>query len=328
MDNYMLFLVLGDKKINITKYISSLNWKNSLGALGTELSFSVVRKSTSIDAPDLDYIKVGTKLLLTNGENEIFRGIIVTLGTELLKQSITALDFAFYLNKSKTIKQFRDVSASLAISSLLSEFRVPVGEIVNIPTNITKIYKGNTVAEIIIDILKQATDESSIKYRLEMRAGKVHIMKYEKLLIKPTFQRAINIEPLDISKSIAAVTKQESIVEMKNSIIAEKSEGASVQVDDEISIKEFGLLQEVISIDDKDSSKARNIAKNTLKELNKVTESIEVQLLGSDLLNSGRIIDLDEAKFDLVGPYLIKACSHTYQNSIHKASVTLERYIS
>lgn len=321
-----MYLLLENKKVDITPLIGTLGWKNSLGALGTEVTFNVARNYHDKEISRLDLIKVGSKILLMNKEDEIFRGIVVDRGTELFQRSIVALDFAFYLNESKIIKQFRRANASTAIEQLLNQFKVPIGHIVKISTMITKIYKDNTIAEIIKDILKQATEETGVKYRLEMRAGKVYIILYEKLKIKAFYSPSDNLYLFDVTKALGRISKKESMRPMRNSIVVETNGKQSFIVSDQEGIDEYGLLQDVITIDDKNKAQQRNIAKNKLRTENKIAEDIDIEVLGSDLLNSGRILEVNEPVFELEGEYLIKACMHTYQNSIHKAALTLERY--
>lgn len=331
MDNYRLILLKNDRQFNITPLASNLSWSDSIETLGTQLSFDVARNTKDRYMVNYDLINVQDKVLLSNNGIEVFRGIITDVTTEGLRKKVTAFDYAFLLNQSKTIKQFNRITASDGVRQLCNQFNIPIGSIVLIPTLISKIYKDKTIAEIIKDILNQATRELGIRYRLEMRAGKLHIEKYTDLIVKGTFQPAYNIAPFDVEKAIGEVNKQESIQDMKNCIVVtsydEKSTRVLAKAEDLESIAETGLLQELVSVDNKDTSQANNIAQKKLKLLDRITENISVPLMGDDRVRSGRIINLESKMFNLAGTYLVKACTHTYQNGIHRMTVGVESVV-
>lgn len=332
MDNYTLTLVKDNGSVrDITRLSGNLSWRDSIDTLGMELNVNVARNVEDRYMRGLDIVELGDKIILKNNSDEIFRGIIVDLSTEKYKKAITAFDYAFYLNQSKTIIQFNKVRADNAIKQLCSKFNVPIGNITDIPASITKIYKDSTIADIIRDILKQTTDSLGIKYRLEMRSGKLYIEKYIDLIITPRFKPASNLASFNPVSRIGNISKNESIADMRNSILIsssdEKSSRVVAEAEDDNSIAKFGLLQEVESIDDKDMAQARNIAQNKLRELNRIGQDISLKLLGDDNVRAGRILEIDNDMFSLKGQYLVKDCTHMYHKRIHTMDLTLEEVI-
>lgn len=333
MDDYKLTLIKNSGEIkDLTNYSRKLSWKDNIDTLGMELSFDVARNTEDKHMKNYDVVDIGDKVALTNKNKEIFRGIVVDLGTERFTKSITAFDYAFYLNQSKTIIQFNKILASEAIVQLCKEFKVPTGTITKIPTLINKIYKEDTISDIIKDILKQATKETGMKYRLEAREGKIFIEKYTDLIINPTFKPAFNVAAIGVMEAIGGISKTESITEMRNSIlVTSNNEGNSrvaANAIDEENISKFGLLQEVESVDDETIGEAKNIANNKLRELNKIGEDISIgPLLGDDIVRSGRILEINNDTFSLSGQYLIKDCTHNCHNNIHTMNITVERVI-
>lgn len=332
MDNYTIFLIK-DNGITrkITNISSGLSWRDSINTLGMELNMVQVRNINDRYMRNYDLAETGDKIVLKNNGNEIFRGIIVNLSIDRYSKSITAFDYAFYLNQSKTIIQFNNKRADECIKQLCNKFNVPIGNITSIPITITKIYKDKTVADIIRDILKQAIDSLGMKCRLEMRAGKLYIERYTDLIVVPKFKPAPNISSFNPLRAIGSISKTESITDMRNSILItsndEKSSRVIAEAKDDNNIAKFGLLQEVEAIDDKNIAQARTIAKNKLKELNRIGENISIRLLGDDNVRSGRILEIENEMFNLKGRYLVKDCTHTYQNRIHTMDLTLEKVI-
>ena len=331
MDKYNIVLIKNTgKAYNITKFSSGLTWSDDLETLGTKLNFAVARNADDKYLQNYDIVETGDKVLLYNDTEEVFRGIITDTDLSRYGKAVTCFDYAFYLNQSKTVKQFYKIQASKAIIELCKAFSVEVGKIDAMNTLITKIYKDKTIAEIIKDIIEQATKETGIKYRLEMRAGKIYIVKYIEISIDPVFYTSES-ESFKILNAIGEITKSESIQEMKNSILVtsddEKSSSIKSTSKDVDNIEKYGLLQEVITVDKKNESQAKNIANNKLKELKKKKKNITLSLLGSDELRAGRILTINNKLFNLSGKYLIKSSSHTVNNSIHNCSVTVEKAV-
>lgn len=328
MDNYTLYLFKKNERFNITNLINNLSWSESIDTLGTQLSFDKAINKDDYLFPNIE-IELGDLIVLLNNNIEIFRGIITDLNRSSLYQaSYTAFDFAFYLNKSKTIIQFNKIEASKAIKQLLSKVNVVIGNITPINTLVDKIYNDKYINKIIKDILDQSTAETGIQYRMEMQQNKLNISKYTDLKIQATYQMAENLAPFNITKAInSSFSISQSIADLKNSIKIISSEEKSTRIigeaKDQESINKYGLLQEIETVDKKDISKARNIAKQRLKELNKIIQDTSIEMLGSDQVKAGRILELNEPKIGLIGSYLIKECTHSFNNGIHKVNVNL-----
>jgi len=114
------------KNINILQKSNNLSWNSDIDTLGTELSFD-----------SLYDLAEGTIVSLYINNKEFIRTIVIKKSAGKFSYNYTCLDFSFYL-KNEVIKQFNGVSASSAISSLLSEYGIK-SKIVNIPSKIKKI---------------------------------------------------------------------------------------------------------------------------------------------------------------------------------------------
>jgi len=315
MDNYDVILVKENFQLSIKQLVGSLSWESDIDTLATNLKFDFARNRKDLNFKIFDILEIGDKIILLNYGVELFRGIIVNVDWNEFKKSVTCFDYGFYLNTSKTIKQFYNIQAYKAISELCSEIEIPIGNIETMNTNINKIYKNKTISEIINDILALVTNETNIKYRIEMEKGKLNIVKYEEIEINDTVV-------------LGEISKSENIQDMKNSILVSSNEQENTRIiqstKDEESINKFGVLQDVIMIDNFNESQTNNVAKNKLKELNKIKKEISVTVLGNDKYKAGKIIRLKNDIFDIDGKYLIKNASHSYNNSIHKCTLILE----
>ena len=212
-----LHVIKGEKAINITEVSGSINLSTSVDTLGASLVFNIARNYNDLSYLFSDEIETGDVVILTN-EKELFRGVIVSISTTKYSRTVECLDYCFYLNKNKVIKQFDHIAASVAIKQLLQEINAPEGEISNISTSITKVYYSNTIAEIINDILKQVNEELGVKYKLEFIDNKFNVNPFKKINVEFRYKQTWN------------ETINESIQDMKNRILVTSNEQESTEI--------------------------------------------------------------------------------------------------
>ncbi|WP_293958306.1 hypothetical protein [uncultured Fusobacterium sp.] len=313
-----LYVIKGEKAIDITEVSGSINLSTSVDTLGASLVFNIVRNYNDLSYIFSDEIETGDVIILTN-EKELFKGIVVSISTTKYSRTVECLDYCFYLNKNKVIKQFDHIAASVAIKQLLQEINAPEGEISNISTSITKVYYSNTIAEIINDILKQVNEELGVKYKLEFIDNKFNVNPFKKINVEFRYKQTGN------------ETINESIQDMKNRILVTSNEQESTEIlaiaEDTKNIEKYGSLQEIINVDpEQKEAKVRNIAKTKLKELNKVFKTVSLEGFGDDNFRAGRVVYLNNSKLKLFGEFLIKSCVHTWRKGEHIVNLEVELF--
>lgn len=313
-----LHVIKGEKAIDITEVSGSINLSTSVDTLGASLVFNIARNYNDLSYLFSDEIETGDVVILTN-EKELFRGVIVSISTTKYSRTVECLDYCFYLNKNKVIKQFDHIAASVAIKQLLQEINAPEGEISNISTSITKVYYSNTIAEIINDILKQVNEELGVKYKLEFIDNKFNVNPFKKISVEFRYKQTGN------------ETINESIQDMKNRILVTSNEQESTEIlaiaEDTKNIEKYGSLQEIINVDpEQKEAKVRNIAKTKLKELNKVFKTVSLEGFGDDNFRAGRVVYLNNSKLKLFGEFLIKSCVHTWRKGEHIVNLEVELF--
>ncbi|NGM81283.1 hypothetical protein G5B47_02525 [Paenibacillus sp. 7124] len=322
-----LILIKSGKKYNITQLVGNLAWSSSTDEVAEQLTFDYAYNDYS-NIKKYDIVELGDKVVLFNNGKALRRYEVIKMDVNSrVNKSFTCYDYAFFLNNNKAVIQFKGVAASDAIRQLCNKVRVK-HVIVDMPTKIKQIYKDE-VMTTISDILDQVKAETGKTYRMEMVDDTLTIKKQTDLLINPQVRLTDNTPLFDVTSQISNPSRSLSIEEMKNKVIVVTSEDNSTKIysesSDTDSIKKYGLLTEVVTLDSKEAAKARNIAKNTLAELNTVKEEVSLDLLGHDDIMAGRLIDVADSISGISGRYLIKSANHTEQNAIHKVSVTLEK---
>ncbi len=258
----------------------------------------------------------------------LVQAIIVTETPNGKITNFTAYDMAWYLNKSTVIKQFKKMIGNDCVKSLCKEIGIKV-EVSGLDTKIDKIYKDKTISDVIKDIIEQCSQFNSKKFFIEFDNGTLKIMHYKKIKVFGRFEIQKD-KFININENIGGVSLTKSVVDMKNSVLVITENKGAVrtigQEQDTKSIEKYGKLQQVVTLDEKEFSKANLVAKNELKKLNRITEDFSIDVLGDDKVKSGRVIDVDLPLFNLKGEYLIKESNHTISNNIHRINLKLEGY--
>ena len=141
--------------MDILPYSNSLSWSSDVDTLGTQLSFDSIKD-----------LAEGQVVSLYETDKELIRGIVIKKTDKTNTFSYVVQDYSFYL-RNKTLKQFNNMAASECIKSLITDAYL-VGNITDIPTLITQIYKDKTLDEIIEDILSKAQSDQGIYYFKEI----------------------------------------------------------------------------------------------------------------------------------------------------------------
>lgn len=323
----MYKVIIRDK--DVSDIIGNLTWRDTVDTLGVEVDFELPINRYDKKFEFLYEITLGDPIQILNAKGEVLVQAIIVSETPNGKiTSFTAYDMAWYLNKSTVIKQFKKMIGNDCVKSLCKEIGINV-EVSGLDTKIDKIYKDKAVSEVIKDIIEQCSQFNSKKFFIEFDNGTLKVMPYQKIKVFGTFEIQKD-KFININENIGGVSLSKSIVDMKNSVLVITENKGAIRTigeeQDSKSIEKYGKLQEVVTLDEKEFSKANLVAKNELKKLNRITEDFSIDVLGDDNVKSGRVIDIDLPLFNLKGEYLIKESNHTISNHIHKISLKLEVY--
>lgn len=314
-EGYYALVVNGE---NITSYAGNLAWNTSVDELAVTMTFDV--PVTDMQYMNLYHPAVGDIVsLFTNCE--IFRGIIVSAQNNNKVLSLNVVDFGWYLNKNKETYQFNGVSANDVISQICNDFQIPIDAVPELGINITAIYIDKTLSEILDDILERL----STNHTYDMTPRGLRIYEIGSIDAYPEFRISPNTELKRSMEYIGNGNRGYSIEDMKNSIkiVSSKDDVYTVekrQRDDD-SIYNYGMLQEIISIDP-DKVDMDSELKNQWETLSKATETFScdiVEAVDSYTRAGSKIKLYDE-------DYLIFSANHSIKNGIHYVSLELKRW--
>lgn len=305
--------------IDMSPAVGNLSWQNNIAELATTMRFDVAKSDaqhTNIYLP-----KEGSIIQMHTNE-EIFRGIVLTVDDgSKTTNSYTAVDFGWYLNKSKETYQFNNMPAHKAIRKVCTDFNIDIDSIPNITTEITKIYFDMTISDIIKDILEICGGG----YTFDVTPKGIRIYEIGSIYAYPEFRISPNTRLIYSPDLRGGVSHSVSIEEMKNSIkvIAETDGDYSVKrvVKDDALIVKFGLLQEIVKIDP-EKENADTVANTKLAELSKIQESFSFEIIEAidSYTRAGYMIGVDGVN------YIIEGSQHRIKNGVHYVKLDLRKF--
>lgn len=314
-----VIVIQENKQIDISAFCGNVTRADNIDSLGVELNFDYLNNHVYDSYTQFTALRTGNTIILFDGDEQIFQGQIITLSRNSISQySVKCFDNAFYLNKNQTKIQFTNLSVKACIEKLCQQEYIPCKVDCEIDTKVTKIYNGETIANIIDDLLKQATNDTGLKYRREYNYGSLYVnaMNNLKMIWKS--------KPL-----VSDFSYDESIDNLANRVVvlssSEKNTTVYAEAKNEESIKMYGQYTHYEKVDDKKKAKAQKIAETKLKELSKTFEKATVTLLGDNYIRSGRIIKFEQPEIGLYGEYLVEHCTHNYNGSLHTMEVEVIR---
>lgn len=299
------FLTIGNERID---NFGSLTWKDDLESFTTILNFN----------SQLEF-NIGQQLFLNNGNNRLLRCIITDFSYDRdLIYSYTAHDFGFYLSHNEIVRQCRG-NIETEIRNLLESINIPVGIIEDVRGTVNIRYKDVSVQNVLKELLELATGQTGLNYTVDCRLGQINIRPY-RLVENLQGDLSPDFFQIDSGDNLGNVTVTNSMQEMKNRIIVVTGSDEKTRIvarrENLNDINRFGLLQEILSVDNEPQN-YDVLAQNRLREANRVTTTISVDMLGDDRIQKGVLIPIRDERTDINGIYVVRTSEHKVDNGQH-----------
>lgn len=315
--------IILNKSIDITPYCGNVTISDNIDSISTELSFEIATRPSDKYITGLrPTINLGDKIDVIGDSKTMFSGIVINRD---ISGAYTAYDYGFYLSQNDVILQLNSVNATTAISKLCEKAGIALRNIPNIPTIINKIYTEQSVADVLKDILEQATSEQGKNYFFRVKDSKLNIYEYPQQLIYAKHKFELGNE-IDVTYALGAVNGHDSIEDMRNAVVVLSEDDSSVKIletlEDSNSISKYGRLQKNVKITGEDQN-PKLLAQNTLNEFNTITKTRSISnMLGSEDVEAGVTLLFSSDKYELTGLYTVKSVTHNI-NSQHTMSLDL-----
>lgn len=303
--------IIDDNPYIISAFCGNITKEDDIKSLGVKLSFDYLNNKVIDKNTVWIDLSLGNTIMMYDDDTLLFQGTIQKASRSgLSSYQYDVFDNAWYLNKQEARIQFNNVDVKQAIETLCKQENIPCNVACDIPTKVTKIYNGDTIGNIIDDLLKMATDEIGKKYRREYNDGKLYINAFDNL------KMIWDSEPLvsDFSQEFNCDGMANKVVILSGN---EKNTTVVATKQDDASIKKYGLYVHYEKVDDKKKAKADQIATTKLKAMSNPKKSISCTLWGDNYVRSGRILKFNQPNIGMVGEYLVTHVTHNYDMGKH-----------
>ena len=309
--------IIEDSPYIISAFCGNVTKSDDIKSLGVKLSFDYLNNKVIDNNTVWIDLSLGNTILMYDDDELLFQGTIQKASRNgLSSYQYDVFDNAWYLNKQEARIQFNDIDVKTAIETLCKQEYIPCEVACDIPTKVTKIYNGDTISNIIDDLLKLATDEIGKRYRREYNNGKLYINAFDNL------KMIWKSEPL-----VSDFSQEFNCDGMANKVVILSGNEKNTQVvatkQDDKSIKKYGLYVHYEKVDDKKKAQADNIVTTKLKAMSTPKRTVSCTLLGDNYVRSGRILNFNQPNINMVGEYIVTDCTHNYDGAKHTMDVTL-----
>lgn len=310
-------MILKINDVDLTKYTTNISLSESIETLARSLTSSLL-----ID--DSYNIHLGDKIELLNKGKSIYKGIIITLENNTKNYSLTSYDLAFYLNKSKQFNQFRNEDYKKAIEKICSNLGISV-EVENLQGKIYQVFNDETASDQIKKILEENFIRNNKKHYIIVENNTLKIKELnDNNILNIDFNIYQGIKK-DINFLINNIRKKESIEELKNSIIVITDDNENTRIlekaKDDASIKKYGLIMDIIPVNNEDYKKGSNIANSTLKAKNKPNIELDIELITDIDIRIGQTLDINTEL--ATGKYIVKSNSINIKGGLFSSNIKL-----
>ena len=291
----MLNLVIGGKQY----YPLELTYDRSLERLGARIkaSFPLADNLPRVPA------EIGSTVWVYEDWKNYFVGTITEVKAGGDRLSITAYDSCYYLNHSKRIIQFSDMTVSEALAALFKECGLFNHHCPEMTAKVESICYMQSPTDIAKKLVQLEEDENGGEYYLTSDSfNSVEVYK---------------VGELDTGIELSAVispSRSQTLDGVKNRVTLVVSDGEGYTVtetaSDGLSIAKYGLISEIEEISS-DASGAVAIAQNRLQQKKQLLAEGSVTVKGSwELTAIGRRIKVTEPVTGLSGEYVITSVQH------------------
>jgi len=263
---YYLYLVTGSgKTYKITELQQGISWEENQGELAVRLQ--IILKNQIYEGKKISTMAaLGAKLAVFSdwgsGEQEVFRGDIWNWNdrNSLKKElNLTAYDNLIRIQKSKDYRYYSaGTSSKTIILDIFHDWGIPVGIYngPNVPMG-KKIFKGDTLGDMVTEVLDDAKKKGAGKFVVRGNKGKVDILPRGSNSLIYYFGKNNTImtdDKMDI----------ENLVTRVKIIGAENKDGKSPVAAIVDGKTEFGIIQDIVSRSQDDNL---DVAKSSAKDI-------------------------------------------------------------
>jgi len=300
---------LEGEKVDATLFTAKLVFETSLDEI-----FSTIKFDLPYQFYEDNKIKIFSRVTATSGSDFNFSGIVINTAIDDLKRvSLEVVSDSFYLSTYEELIKVKNLRADKVIKQVLSNYDSSFTlDTIPLQNGITKIYKGDSIIDIIDDVIKQSEGANGKKIYRTFENNNLTIFTDPKKY------------PLDFTYAISKLKLSYNGEDIKTRIKVYTEDKKKIEVEAVKSnielIKKAGIIQKVHSIKAKNKAEADLVAENLLKIYGQIKRTGSFTIYGDYKARVGMGVTIEG------NDYIISALKHTIEDEIHLMGVGVVLY--
>ena len=297
----------GSKSADITGYLKAITWSGSYTDCAWQLTCDVL--------PDA-LCELGGAIRLYHGSDMLFSGRIFERGRDSSQQFLSpvAYDRGIYLKRNKVYLAVRKRTPEAVARELCREYGVSVGSLAVTGVALSRNFLGSSIYQVIQTMYTLAAEQTGEKYQVRFTGDLLNVV------VKEKSADTLRLIP---GNNLLRCSSTDSITDMINSVAAYNDDYQRIATykSSQGYAALYGLMEEAIKASkNEDSAKT---AKQLLED-NGIKTTITAECIGNVKLITGNTVVVHEPVTGTDGLFWILSDSHTKQNGIYQAKLTLD----
>lgn len=301
--------------------VLSFEWKDSLDRVFTSFKFTSNQRYNCGDRIQLfdDFSR----------ETVLFGVITKVTQDKLDTFTYDGYDFGIYLVRNTAVIQFTNQTITNAMGMLCARYGLGTDIIPNIPQQVTRIYRGQTLDNILLDLYQMAVNNGlRNRFYFDCRNGSVNLLPYQPNdNLRGYIANSYSINSLG---NIMGLKNIQSIDSLKNRLELWSTETMDEEpiltAPDLTSIQRFGLLNQVEEVNPNQINNIEEYIVNRLNTLNQIAETFSLTVYADFHLHKGVFFQIDNERVDMNGSFLVTSSEHKITGTEELVTVTLNRF--
>lgn len=324
--------------------VASVNWTGQKYAGPRSITLDIL--STQKGLHQKTPIDEGDGLVFKINGNERFRGIIVSKSSASDDRlSVTAQDVLRFLCQNRTAENIKNMTLSGLVKYLCKKFDIPVGAVAETQTKITRLFKNQTLFDIILTYINYEYKKTGTKYYLRADGDKVSLVKRTAWAVTWVIEKNINLIDYERTRDISELYSQVRLGgKVTVTTTEKKTSGKTTAKETEVTVqkestkeitavatspvlkKRYGTLQYYEDVSDEtNQAKLLAQAKQMLKEKGKVKETFDLDALGIPEIISGSVVYVIVPELAVKQAFYVDKDTHSFDGIKHTMSLSLTK---
>lgn len=297
----------GSKSVDITDYLKSISWSGSDTDCARQMTCDVLSDALC---------ELGGAIRLYHGSSILFSGRIFERGRDSSQMFLSpvAYDRGIYLKRNQVYLAVRKQTPEAITRQLCREYGISVGSLAITGVELSRNFLGSSIYQVIQTMYTLAAEQTGKKYQVRFTGDLLNVVVKE---------RSADTLRLIPGNNLLRCSSTDSITDMINSVAVYNDDYRRIATykSPEGYAALYGLMEEAIN-----ASKGEDAGKTAkqLLEDNGIKTTITAECIGNVKLITGNAVVVHEPVTGTDGLFWILSDSHTKQNGIYQAKLTLD----